>query len=200
MGLIKTELDNQTKIYSALAYSELEATEPLLQGARVAAYSRAAHRVTINNGKAVLESTLDGKKELPTVVEFRDASLGLPKTLDYTMVVNGSRKLHVALSADLFGSGTHMHVEMDGLTLDGRCKTNQGLTTCEEKILDSKKRLLLKGTVRTDVLKNQSDFSRTTEYFSQSLRPAACLNQHVRFDVKTSTLNADSTLSQRKIT
>jgi hypothetical protein len=199
MGLIKTELDRQTKMYSALAYSELQATEPLLEGARAATYSHAAHKVTITGDKAILESAYDGKKEPQAVLEFHDASIGLPKSLDYNMVVDGKRKLHVGLSADLFGSGFKLHVEVSGLTLDGRCKTDQGLTTCDEQIRDSSKRLLLKGIVHTDVFKNQNDFTRKTDYFYQSQRPAGCLNQRVHVDPKSSTLTSDSTLSTKKL-
>ena len=144
------------------------------------------------------QSESEGKKGAPAVIDVTNAAIGLPKSMDFDVLVNGVKRAHVELSADLFGSETSLRVRLDGKSLDGRCSTDKGVTTCSETIKDTQGHLLLRGHTVTDVYKNMSDFKRTTDYSDPAGHVLGVVGQHVKFNQKANTIVAETWLNPKK--
>ena len=195
---MRHDLDAQTKIFTALGFGDKQTAEPFLSNARDAAYGQRSDTITLNAaGQAVVRSEVNGKAEPPSVIDFSNPTVSLPKSMHYDVGVD-NEIAHVDLSAAIFGSENSFHVKAGDRTIDGKCSTKDGVSTCEETIKDPSGNVLLKGHTVADITKNPNDFHRTTDYSTPSGENLGRVSQHVVLDSKTNTLTAETTIAARK--
>lgn len=199
MGLeMRHDLDAQTKIFTALGFGDKQTADPFLNSAREAAYSQRTDTITLNaNGQAVVRAEVNGKAQPPSILDFTNPTVSLPKSMHYDVGVD-SEIAHVDLSAAIFSSENKFHVKTGDRTIDGTCSTKEGISICEETIKDASGNLLLKGHTVADLAKNPNDFHRTTDYSNPSGEKLGQVSQHVVVDSKTNTLTAETTITPNK--
>ena len=195
---MKHDLDNQTKLFTALGFGDKQTTEPFLDNARAAAWTRRTDTLSLNqSGEAVVDTTIDGKPKGRETFDFSNSEVSLPKSMHYDVAEDKNDNAHIDLSADIFGGGNKFHVVADGKIIDGSCSTKNGITECKETIKDAAGHLLLNGKTVTDLAKNPEDFQRTTSYTNASNEPVGSVTQHVKFDKANDTMVADSSFSKK---
>ena len=207
----KMDLDAETKLFTALGFGEKRSSEPFLDSARAAAYTHGTDTISLNDkGQAVVSSVVDGKTEPPTVIDFSQAELSLPKKMDYDVKMNSGAKSdsaskdssskedsgHLSLSAEIFGSGVSFNVQTDGKVINGTCSTKAGITECNETVKDASRQTLLKGHTIVDMYKNPTDFHRSTSYSDATDHPLGTVSQEVKFDKANKTIQAETWVKQ----
>jgi hypothetical protein len=207
MPSFKAELDTETKLYTALGFGEKRSTEPFLDSARAGAYTHGKDSISLNeNGQAVVKSVIDGKAELPTFIDFSKAELSLPKKMEYDVNLNAGASSgdasksdagHLALSAEIFGSGVTFNVQNDGKNINGSCTTRKGITYCDETVKDGAGHTLLKGHTIANMYQNPTDFQRTTTYADANDHLLGEVSQHVKFNKADKTIEAETWVKQQ---
>jgi hypothetical protein len=200
----KSNLDTETKLYTALGFGEKQSSQPFLDNARADAYTKGLDTISVNDkGQAVVKSVMDGKEQAPTFIDFSQAELNLPKKMDYDVKISSganpdaatkSESAHLHLAASWFNKNATFNVTADGKVIDGACTTKDGITSCDETVKDTTGNTLLKGHSVTDMLANPTDFSRTTNYSDANDHPLGAVSQHVTYDKTTQTLRAETTI------
>jgi hypothetical protein len=203
----KTELDTQTKLYTALGFGEKRSSEPFLDSARAGAYFQGTDTISINDkGQAVDKSVIDGKQQAPTFIDFSQAEMSLPKKMDYDVKIRSgansdstadAESAHLHLAASWFNRNAKFTVTLAGKVIDGACTTaKDGMTSCDEIIKNGAGQTLLKCHSVTDMLKNPTDFNRTTSYSDANDHPLGTVSQHVIYDKNAETIQAETTVKR----
>ena len=201
----KSDVDTETKLFTALGFGEKRSSEPFLDSARAGAYTQGSDTISINaKGQAVDKSVIDGKQQEPTFIDFSQSELNLPKKMDYDVKVTSGENsdrvakpesAHLHLAASWFNKNANFTVTTDGNVIDGACITSkEGITSCDETIKNAAGQTLLKGHSVTDMLKNPTNFERTTSYKDANDQPLGTVSQHVTYDKATQTIQAETTI------
>jgi len=202
------QVENIYKLSTALGLDvEKHCVDALLDQGRALAFSKSHADVTIDqNGNAVSRSTLDGVSQTPLEVKFSTAKLPLMAVLgghpskEYDAAVVGSRtpeEAHLKFSMSIFGSDVKFHVTTKGAdpkTIDGVCKTKDGITTIDETIKDNNNQLLATGHVVTDIGKKPNAFHRTTELRDARDQKLGVIDQDVK--ISENSLSADTSITR----
>jgi hypothetical protein len=196
---MKRDLDNETKIFTALGFGDKQTADPFLDSAWAAAYSHRTDTISLNaSGQAVVKSEANGHAQPSTVIDFSDSEVSLPKSMHYNVKVDNGATAHVDLSAANFASTNTFNVHTVDRIIEGSCSTRYGISDCTEAIKDSAGNLLLRGHTVADITRNPNDFHRTVDYSSPSGAPLGRVTQHVILDAKTNTLTADTVTVPQK--